>query len=465
MYTIKCDDYFLHNVDAGLTVINGNCKLEINKTGLLTFYVSPTHPHRDKIKKLTSIITLYQDGEALFYGRVLNNEIDINNIMTVECEGELSFLLDTIQRAKEYHLDGGSDNVVKTFLENLISIHNSQVSDDKKFVVGTVNVTDPNNYLYRVTNYENTFNVISEGLIKRLGGFIQIRRENGTRYLDYLNETTNSAVQTIEFGKNIIDFTQTISGENIYTALIPLGARLDDTDTGVVERRLTIKSLSDSTSGTIVKKDDYIYDSAAVAKYGYIFHVETWDDVTVASNLFNKAKKKLSQNTSETSYIELTAIDLHCINADIDSFKVGNKIHCISKPHDIDTWLIVKSIDIDIDNPANTAIKLVPTIDSIIEEQKSLTDENDDSKKKVDNLEKTVNDYTPTDKSINNKINDLKNWTDDNYLPRTDFNSGINDLKTWTGTNYASKTDLSEYAKIADVNSAFSELATAIEGV
>ena len=125
----------------------------------------------------------------------------------------------------------------------------------------------------------------------------------------------------------------------------------------------------------------------------------------------------------------------------------------------------MKSIDIDIDNPANTAIKLVPTIDSIIEEQKSLTDENDDSKKKVDNLEKTVNDYTPTDKSINNKINDLKNWTDDNYLPRTDFDSGINDLKTWTGTNYASKTDLSEYAKIADVNSAFSELATAIEGV
>ena len=128
MYTIKCDDYFLHNVDAGLTVINGDCKLEINKTGLLTFYVSPTHPHRDKIKKLTSIITLYQDGEALFYGRVLNNEIDINNIMTVECEGELSFLLDTIQRAKEYHLDGGSDNVVKTFLETVEQSKTAEIS-------------------------------------------------------------------------------------------------------------------------------------------------------------------------------------------------------------------------------------------------------------------------------------------------------------------------------------------------
>lgn len=167
MYTIKCDDYFLHNVDSDLLVINGKGNLEVNKTGLLTFYVAPNHPYRDKIKKLTSKITLYQDGEALFYGRVLNNEVDIDNLMYVECEGELSYLLDSIQRAKEYHLDGGDENVVKVFLESIISIHNNQVSADKKFVVGTVNVTDPNNYLYRVTNYENTFNVISEGLIKR----------------------------------------------------------------------------------------------------------------------------------------------------------------------------------------------------------------------------------------------------------------------------------------------------------
>ena len=110
-----------------------------------------------------------------------------------------------------------------------------------------------------------------------------------------------------------------------------------------------------------------IYDSEAVKKYGYIFRVEKWDDVKIPTNLLRKAKEKLSQHTSESMYLELTAIDLHNLDTNIDSFEVGNKIRCISKPHNIDVYLIVKSIDIDIDNPSNTTIKLVPTIDSVSE--------------------------------------------------------------------------------------------------
>lgn len=475
MYTITCDAVTLHNVNLGLMVISGKCKLEANKTGSLTFYVAKNHPYRNLIKKHKSEITLYQDDEALFYGRVLNIELDIDNLMYVECEGELSYLLDTIQRAKEYHLDGGDNNVIKVYLENLISNHNSQVPNDKKFVVGTVNVTDTNNYLYKITNYENTLNTINEDLIKKFGGYIRIRHENGIRYIDYLKESSTMSVQTIEFGKNIINFTQTISGENIYTALIPLGAKLSDTS-GAVEKRLTIKSLTNTTTGNIVKKDDYIYDSEAVSKYGWIYKVEKWDDITIANNLLSKAKAKLLQNTSELMYLELTAIDLHNLNTGIDSFEIGNKIHCISTPHDIDIWLIVKSIDIDIDNPANTLIKLVPSIDSIAEE-KSLTDKKDDSDKKVDKIENKLKENTPSDSDVDKKINDLKDWTDEYYVPRgsisdpsqyvtkSDLNTNNNALKDWTNNNYVPKTDLSLYAKISDVNTAFSQLATAIEGV
>lgn len=453
MYKIKCDDYFLHNVDLGLMVINGSCKMEVNKTGSLTFYIPTNHPYRDKINKLSSKITLYQDDIALFYGRVLNTEIDIDNLMYVECEGELSYLLDSIQRAKEYHLDG-EENVVQVFLENIISIHNSQVSSDKRFVVGNVNVTDSNNYLYKITNYENTLDVINKDLINSLGGFIRIRHDGDTRYIDYLKETTNSAEQTIEFGKNIVDFSQKISGENVYTALIPLGAKVDDA-TGVVEKRLTISSIENSTVGNVVKYGDYIYNSKAVEKYGFIFHVEKWDDITVANNLLTKAKVKLSQNTSETMYLELTAIDLHHLNVSIDAFNVGDKVRCISTPHNIDMWLIVKSIDVDIDNPANTKIKLIPSIDSISDE-KSLTDKNEDSNKKSDEIEKTVKEYTPSDNDLNSAINKLKDWTDEYYVPRS---------SVYDPTQYVTHTDLSAYAKIADVNSAFNELSTALGGL
>ena len=490
MYKIICDTYTLHNVNMGLMVIDAKCKLEVNKTGSLTFYVAQNHPYRNFIKKLNSEITLYQDDKALFYGRVLNNEIDINGLMLVECEGELSYLLDTIQRANEYDIDGGSKNAVEIYLKMLISNHNNQVSSDKQFVVGSVNVTDSNNHLYPITNYENTLTVINDDLIKKFGGYIQIRHQDGKRYIDYLNESSTTSIQKIEFGKNIIDFTQTINGEGIYTALIPLGAKSDNSSSEV-EKRLTIRSINDSTVGNIVKKSDYIYDSEAVKKYGYIFRVEKWDDVKIPTNLLKKAKEKLSQHTSESMYLELTAIDLHSLDTNIDSFEVGNKIRCVSKPHNIDTFLIVKSIDIDIDNPANTSIKLTQTFDSISDEKKSLTDKNDDANKKVDKIENTVKERTPTDSDLDKKVSDLKKWTDDTINGNNDtlfynnkspikywvsneisdnndtlFNNDNSTIKDWVRNNFPSSTaDLSAYAKIADVNTAFNQLATAIEGV
>ena len=214
MYQIMCDDYILHDaVIDDLKVIGARCSLEVNKTGSLTFQIAPTHPYYDKIKKHTSEIKLYQDDRVLFCGRVLNDEITFDNIKNVECEGELSYLLDSIQRGKEYHLNGGSNNVVETYLKDVVAIHNSQVDDSKKFSVGLVNITDPNNYLYKSSNYENTLTTITDKLLNTYGGYLQVRRSNGVRYLDYVNELTNACNQTIEFGKNIIDMTRYIKGE------------------------------------------------------------------------------------------------------------------------------------------------------------------------------------------------------------------------------------------------------------
>lgn len=474
MYTIKCDDYFLHNVTLGILVSNAKCKMEINKTGSLTFYVAPNHPYRDKIKKLTSKITLYQDDKALFYGRVLNNEIDIDRIMSVECEGELSELLDTIHRPYEIYPFTPTGDRIRDFLQYSIDTHNEQVTEDKQFALGKVTVTDQN-YTLDMHSYERTLDVLNNNLIKRIGGLIRVRHAvaGDTRYIDYLKGPDTTSQQKIEFGKNIVDVTQSISGENIYTALIPLGAKITDDSGGENEKRLTIKSLEDSTEGTIVKESDYIYDSEAVEKWGWIWKVEKWDDITNAPYLLTRAKEKLSQNISESMYIELTAIDLHNINVDVDSFNVGDEVHCVSTPHNIDARMVVKSITIDVDNPANTVVKLVQAIDTPSAE-KSLTSNTDEDSKKINDLNTSVKEYTPSETELDYKVAELKNWTDNNYTPRSTLSdyptnsaldTKINDLKTWTDNNYASKTDLSEYAKISDVNTAFDELATAIEGV
>lgn len=503
MYQITCDEYILHDARIPeLKVINAKCSLALNKTGSLTFYVAPTHPYYNKINKHTSEITLYQDNKMLFRGRVLNDDIDFDNIKCIECEGELSYFLDSIQRGKEYHLDGGSDNVIETYLKNLVSIHNSQVDDRKKFTVGVVNVTDPNNYLYNISNYEDTLTTINDKLINTYGGYIQVRHDGDTRYIDYLSTITNTSNQIIEFGKNIIDMNKHISGEDVYTALIPLGATIEDeTSTSeTYEKRLKISKLDNSTDGTIIKKDDYIYDSEAVSKWGWIWRVEKWNDVTVASNLLSKAKKKLKSAVNSTLTIEMTAIDLHLINVDIDGINVGDKIRCISKPHDLDTVLIVNSIDIDIDNPANTMIKLT-TIDGKPIIEKSITSDNKDNKKDITDVKDSLNEDYTSRKDFDSGIEELKDWTNtkfgdndtaikdwtnnqisdnnnamfnnDNSIIKDWTNGQISDntnnLKDWVSDNFypasGGEVDLSEYAKIADVNTAFNELATALGGL
>lgn len=468
MYQITCDDFILHDsVIDELKVIGAKCSLEVNKTGSLTFQIAPTHPYYDKIKKHISEIKLYQDDRVLFCGRVLNDEITFDNIKNIECEGELSYFLDSIQRGKEYHLEGGDDNVIKTYLKSVVAIHNSQVDDSKKFSVGIVNITDPNNYLYKISNYEDTLTTITNNLLNTYGGYLQVRHSNGIRYLDYVNELSNVCNQPIEFGKNIIDMTRYIKGEDIYTALIPLGA-INDTTTNTLndetyEKRLTISSLADSTDGTIKKVNDYVYNTEAVKQWGWIWKVVKWDDVTVAENLLSKAKEELNNSINATLSIEMTAIDLHLLNVDIDRINVGDIIQCISIPHNINTSLIVQSIEIDIDNPSNTQIKLIsPT--GKIQSDNTITKDNKDNKKNITQVRDELDE-------VDNKFNDfetnLKDWANDTFLPMgADGSVDLSDyVKQSDLAKYPTKMDLSEYAKIVDVNTAFSELATALEGV
>lgn len=446
MYTIKCDGKYLHNADIGLVVINGNCKMEINKTGSLTFYIAKNHPNISTIKKLSSEIILYQDNKAIFYGRPLNTSFDIDGLMYVECEGELAYLLDSVRRRKTEVFQGTADTVLTGLWMSVLREHWDQMVDkNKAFNVGKVTVKDSNGYIRSVSNYEKTLDYINEKVIKRFGGYMKITRdEDGKKRLNYLAEPEVNLEQTIELGKNIVSLEQNIKGDTVYTALIPLGSKIESESSSNDERRLTISSLPNETDGTIVKQGDRIYDTEAVEKYGLIYAVETWDDVSVAENLLKKAKERLKQNKKESVYLELTAIDLHNVDVSIDSLEVGEKVHCISKYHDIDEWMIIKSIDIDIDNPANSFIRLVENID-IDYNDESLTEQRNDDKKENDEKNNTIDDKVPTDEDLYNQINDLKEWCNDTFYPKDG--------------------DLSAYAKIVDVNNAFNQLATALEGV
>lgn len=473
MYQIKCDDYVLHDpaIDE-LKVIGAKCSLELNKTGSLTFQIHPTHPYYDVIKKHTSQVTLLQDGEVLFCGRVLNDGLTIDNIKSIECEGVLSYLIDSVQRPKTYTLDNGT-NTIEKCLKTLIENHNSQVDDYKKFKLGNVTVTYDDDIKTTISSdYENTLSFINNKLISSYGGYLIIRNEVDGRYIDYITEYTNACNQLIQFGKNIVDMKTTLKGENIYTAIIGVGNK---TEKGSLP---SLRDYADGTYEGMIKSSDYIYNPEGVEKYGWIWkyiHYDTYSSYWVLQKAI--ADLKNSVNTEIT--LDLTAVDLHLVNVNIDRISIGDMIRCISEPHDFDMTMLVSAVTIDIDNAANTKVKLVLPTQARTNLGDNLTKKINDNKKStekdiVDNLDQKLTDNNDT----------LKQWVSDNFTPLTtsdggtvdlsdyaknaDVDTKINDLKDWTDNNYVprnSTSDLSAYAKIVDVNTAFDELATALEGV
>ena len=331
---------------------------QVNTSGTLKFTLPTTNPNINAPAEITPWIELYEDNVLVFEGRVLYTDDDIVGNRTFTCEGSLAYLLDSIVRPTTTQ-----DTTIQEYLQYLINQHNSQVEEAKQFQLGTVTVTNSTDNVYRIDNdYANTMTVIQEKLVNRLGGYLRVRMLNGVRYLDYLETYDTQSNQVIEFQKNILDINNHISAENVITALIPLGAKDEET-----ELPITIESVNDGK--------DYIFDQTAVNLFGWIYGTQTWDDVTLPQNLLTKAQEVLENNIASAVSISVTAFDLSLVNADIDKIYLGDSVQVISQPQGLDTYFIVKKREKKYLDPANSSI----TLDTVIArntDQVTSTDKN-----------------------------------------------------------------------------------------
>lgn len=352
MYKIYADDTLIYDSELEDYRINkGSISLEINKSGSFSFSIYPEHFYYDKFIKMKTIIKVTRSDEIIFRGRILNDITDYFNNKVITCEGELGFLNDSIIRP--FSFQGLPENLFKKFIEE----HNSQVDDFKKFKIGACTVIDPNNYIIRENSaYETALSNMSSRLTNgSLGGYFVITHENNedTPTINYLADYSMKDSQVVEFGSNLKNYTKTVKAENMTTAIIPLGAMIDDES----EKRLTIESVNEGK--------DYICDEQAVKDYGFIFKTVEWDDITQAENLLKKAKEYLSNVINQDVTIELTAIDLHLLNKNIKAFSLGDYIKVISAPHKVNTTMMCSKQIVDLLNPDNDSIILGATLSTL----------------------------------------------------------------------------------------------------
>lgn len=307
------------------------------------------HPYIDSIKPMASVIVCKKGENVVFEGRALDEGTNFYNTHSWTCESALAYLKDTVQPPFSYQ------GTIKGFLEQLISVHNSNVEEQKQFKVGQITVTDDNDYIsYGSSDYVVTLDAIKNKLIKTHGGYLQVRYESDGKYLDYLSDFKTKSIQKVEYGKNILDVKITRNHAERITALIPLGAKKsvknENGSTSQSEERVDITGVNDGKN--------YICDENAIKEIGWIWSKEVWDDVTLPENLLKKAKTRLFDLVKGVTSIQLTIIDEADAYADIGDIRARMYVECISKPHGINGSYLCISRTRDYLNPSGNTITI-----------------------------------------------------------------------------------------------------------
>lgn len=304
------------------TVVKG-----INTIDSFSFTLLPDNAGFDLINDFTTLVSVYNTNKKRydFFGRALysNSTMDSNGLITKEvtCESYFGFLCDSQQPYVDTQ-----NWTVTGLLQHIIDRHNEQVEEYKRFKIGTVTVTDPNDNVYIGIQRENTWQTINEKLINKLGGEIRFRVESDGIYIDYLTEIGVHRATEIRMSKNMKSITKEVDPSSFISRLIPLGAKLTkevDGEQVETEDRLDITSVNDGKN--------YIDVADGVEVYGIHVGYAYWDDVTVASTLLSRARDYLAENSKVQVKYSISALDLSLLGLDIDDFDVHN-YHPIINP-------------------------------------------------------------------------------------------------------------------------------------
>ena len=374
MYSIYADGACIYSdvfaVDS-MKVINPKLTLEDNGAGSLVVTLPPHNAGYASIVRMVTDISVQKDGEEIWAGRVLSESEDFYRNRILYCEGELAYFNDSTQPPAEY-----SGMSVRGYLERLIAVHNSKVAANRRFTLGAVTVVDKNFPIY-YTNHDKTMAVFN-AMVEQYGGHLRVRKVDGVRYLDYLAEYPDTCSQVIQFGSNIIDFTKQWDSTEFATVIVPLGNRLEDSPIEALDAYLTVESVNHGSM--------YVQSNEAVAVYGWIEKAVTWDDVSDPAVLLEKAKAYLSDIQFDNMELELSALDLHYLDVDVEAVKLLDEIRVISRPHGLDRMFPVTKLEIPLDSPEQTQFKLGTTVKT------SLTSVNNQISaailKKIDDLPK-----------------------------------------------------------------------------
>lgn len=377
MYTLTLDEqtyngadlrYLYYPGDDEYVVSDFTVNLSGEECSTIEFTIYKDHPWFGSIIPRVSMVTFKRDGKILSHSQVHSVTKSLDGSMKVYAVDELAFLLDSVQPQRYL-----TNITYWQVMDQLLQYHRSVMPSEKWFFSGAVNGPGDATAIARsvvTTNFEKTLNVIRDemayatyytgGVIAHQDKLIMTitRGDNtdvtSTRYLNLIEMHNIPMIRnTVKVGANMQEYQNTVANEDLATALIPLGARLDTEVVPGLETKVDIKSVNGGLN--------YIVDNEAVAQYGLIFDVVEYDDVTKPANLKKLGERELANRRKLMDEYTISAVDMSLVDSDFDQFEIGAGVR-VEDPtdpnHTLPEFMII-GMTINPEDPSGNSITLL----------------------------------------------------------------------------------------------------------
>ena len=367
--------------DPQALVLSPKLTREVSLGGSLVFTMTRDHAQYGMLQKLSTVVQVRRDGKEIWRGRILKHEADFYNRRVVYCEGALSYFNDSSITPFNYK------GTLRQFLQHLIDAHNDQVKSKMKcFQLGTVTAALGNLVVqfgdadqYGVGEYYGkVWDILDKLVLKVFGGYFYCSFDSSTglnvlNYCDQAVEAKRQTAQKIEYGRNLLNLSETTDATDLYTRIYPIGGKhtVDtskwyyklmwwrDPSKDKHEERWGIMETDAATVAQYLPASGYSYNleegwiqnNAAVQKFGIITRIVELDTDS-ANDTFAAGVQALQQNYAmKTSYV-IRAVDLVDAGYDTDRLDFSMYSHIISAPHSVDAVMLCTKLVEPLEKPA-----------------------------------------------------------------------------------------------------------------
>lgn len=306
----------------------------------LTYRCKQGSPAYNLSVEMIPRIKVYKNGNLYWTGRILKTTPNINAEKEVYVEDFLGVLCDGVYRPFEWN------GTVADFLQSIVTANNAQVSESQQIYAVSCDITD--NIVRSSEGYNTCWQIIKQKLLDMVGGYMWITYDAQERAtLHYSMNARNYSTQRIVFGENLLDYDVTFDFDGFYTAIVPLGAKDQNT-----KEYVTIASVNNGL--------DYLIDTASAAHYGVIYappSETTWNDVHEPSILLTKAQAWLQNKAARlVKEIRLTAHDLSGLDTDLRAFAWLDSVPVDAD--EINDTFVIKHLSRPLDKPLQIEISM-----------------------------------------------------------------------------------------------------------